>query len=51
MASPIIARPIRGRLYFQIGNVFYLFFTLSEAMAALSAANRHRLDLTNGGAP
>lgn len=43
MADRIVPRLVRGRLYFLIGNVY--FFTLSQAMAVLSAANCHRLDI------
>lgn len=47
MAIQIIARVIRGRLYFQIGDVF--FPTFAQAVSAWSAANCHRLDVVDGG--
>lgn len=42
MASPIIPRLVRGRLYFQTADV--LFPTFKQAATAWSAAEAHRLD-------
>lgn len=43
MATVIIPRLVRGRLYFQVSDV--LFPTFRQAAAAWSAAECHRLDL------
>lgn len=50
MATPIIPRLIRGRLYFQTADV--LFPTLAQAVTAWLAAEAHRLDIVDvaGGA-
>lgn len=44
MATPIIPRRVRGRLYFQAGNVFSP--TLVQAASAWAGANAHRVDMT-----
>lgn len=47
MAMLIIARVIRGRLYFQVSDV--LFPTFTQAAGAWSAALAHRLDMVDVG--
>jgi hypothetical protein len=43
MAVPIIPRLVRGRLYFQVAEVFFPSFP--QAATAWSAAEAHRLDV------
>ena len=43
MATPIIPRLVRGRLFFQTADV--LFPTFAQAATAWSAAEAHRLDI------
>lgn len=43
MATSIIPRLVRGRLYFQIADV--LFPSFQQAASAWSAAESHRLDI------
>lgn len=47
MPTVIIPRVIRGRLYFQVADVF--FPTFAAAACAWSAADAHRLDIVQGG--
>lgn len=49
MAVPIIPRLLRGRLFFQVQDV--LFPSFREAATAWSAAEAHRLDIIDAGAP
>lgn len=47
MATPIIPRIIRGRLYYQTADV--LFATFAQVVPAWAAAEAHRLDIVDVG--
>ena len=49
MATRIVPRLVRGRLFFEICDV--LFPTFAQAVCAWCAATAHRLDILDGSAP